>query len=189
MGDDMIKTETSTETEQKLWVAAVERGDESAFADLYLRHRPMALRIARGICGDEAEDAVQAAFLSIWTSRRRYDPSKGTIRSWMLTVVRNRSIDLVRMPRRHREAASEPSEIDLVDPTRTDELVTEQETARTLRAAVASLPDGQRTVVKLGYFDELSQAEIASRLQLPLGTVKGRARAALKSLRPVAAAA
>ncbi len=185
-----IDTNTAAKSDQQLWIAATRHDDESAFATLYDRHRPMALWVARGICGEDAEDTVQTAFLSIWSSRHRYQASKGSVRSWMLAIVRNRAIDLVRKPHWNRERAAElTDDIDLIDPVRTDELAAQRETERALRAAVAALPQKQRTVVTLGYFGELSQSEIASRLGLPLGTVKGRARAALESLRPVAAAA
>ena len=181
-------TSSKTSTDQQLWVAATERGEEPAFAELYHRHKLLALTVARRICGNDAEDAVQAAFLSIWRSRGQYDAGKGPIGAWMMTVVRNRSIDIARMPRRHRESAAEISEGDLIDPVRVDELAAQQETARHLRTAVASLPPRQRAVVTLGYFGDLSQSEIASRLDVPLGTVKGRARAALRTLQPAVAA-
>ncbi len=172
--------------DEHLW-ARVQSGDESAFDVFYRRHRRPAVQIARRICGDGAEDAVQAAFLSTWRNRASFDPGKGCVRSWLMGAVRNRSIDVVRKNNRRRlEVPAGEAVIEVEDPLRTDEVVFGRATARALRAAIAELPTRQRQVVELGYVSELSQSEIARTLDLPLGTVKGRRRAALEQLTAIA---
>lgn len=175
-------------SDDALWEAAATRADQRAFERLFMRHRPMALRIAGRICGSDAEDVVQVAFLAIWNNRSSFDPSKGSVKTWMMTVVRNRAIDFTRSAVRRREGASSYPFWEMPDPVRTDDLAADRETSVELRKAVAGLPEAQRKVVELGYFGEMSQSEIAKRLGVPLGTVKGRARAALKNLAPEARA-
>lgn len=168
--------------DEDLW-ARVQSGDEAAFEVFFRRHRGLAVQVARRICGDGAEDAVQAAFLSTWRNRASFDPGKGCVRSWLMGAVRNRSIDVVRKTNRRKlEVPAGEAVIEVEDPTRTDEVVFGRATARALRAAIAKLPTRQRQVVELGYVSELSQTEIARTLGLPLGTVKGRRRAALEQL-------
>jgi RNA polymerase sigma-70 factor (ECF subfamily) len=178
-------TATAQQSDEELWVVA-QAGDEVAFERFYRRHRRLALAVAARICGDEAEDAVQAAFLSIWRNRASYSEAKGSARNWTMAVVRNRAIDAVRASQRRRESPVGESLAGVPDPVRTEELAVERETAHELRAAIAGLPIRQRQVLELGYFSELSQSEIAAALGLPLGTVKGRSRAALRGLSTVA---
>lgn len=178
------RTTTTDMSDEALWEAAAGRGDQRAFEQLFLRHRPMALRVAGRICGSEAEDVVQVAFTAIWNNRASFDPTKGSVKTWMMTVVRNRAIDLTRSAVRRREGTSAYPFWETPDPVRTEELAADRETSIELRKAVAGLPNAQRTVVELGYFGEMSQSEIAKKLGVPLGTVKGRARAALKNLAP-----
>ena len=172
-------------SDEDLWAAA-QQGDEAAFGHFYRRHRLLALRIAGRICGGEAEDAVQAAFLSTWRNRGSFSPAKGSARNWMLAAVRNRAIDTLRKTERRRDNPTREGLDEVEDPVRTEEAAVERETARELRAAIAELPIRQRQVLALGYFAGLSQSEIASTLGLPLGTVKGRSRAALQGLATVA---
>lgn len=173
-------------SDEVLWTA-VKAGDEASFASFYRRHRQHALSVSRRICGDAAEDAVQAAFLSIWRNRASYSADRGRASSWLMAAVRNRSIDVVRMKnRRQREVLGVEGLIEAEDPLRTEDVAFGRATAQSLRAAIAELPIRERQVVELGYIGELSQSEIAYTLGLPLGTVKGRSRAALQRLATVA---
>ena len=172
-------------SDEALW-AAVQEGSEAAFEHFFQRHRPLAVRIAAGICGAEAEDAVQAAFLSAWRSRMAFSTAKGSPKTWLMAVVRNRAIDTFRSVSRRRETLGADPEAHFVNSVDPDVLVVERDTAQRLRAAMTDLPDKQREVLELGYFSELSQSEIAGTLGLPLGTVKGRSRLGLKKLAAVA---
>ena len=181
-----VKTIPSEPSDADLW-GRVQAGDEAAFEAFFHRYRGLAVQIARGICGEGAEDAVQAAFLSTWRNRASFDPSKGCARSWFMGAVRNRSIDALRKSNRRRlEVPAGETVVEVEDPERTEEVVFGRATARALREAIAELPTRQRQVVELRYASELSQTEIASRLGLPLGTVKGRSRAALQQLTALA---
>lgn len=160
------------------------RGDERALAELYDRHGRLAFSLAYRVVGDpeSAEEVVQEAFLAIWRRAETYRPERGNVRGWLLTVVRNRAIDVLRA----REARPRTTEIgDLQLPAADDPvqaaLATSSATA--VRAAVASLPNDQRTAVELAYFVGLAYPEIATRLGVPLGTIKSRLRLALERLR------
>lgn len=124
---------------------------------------------------------MQAGFLAAWRSLARYEPSRGTVKSWLLSIVRNRSIDLLRAQGRRALQPFE-AEFELEDPVRIDDVVAQQELSRDVTRALCRLPDDQREVLELAYFGELSQTEIADTLSVPLGTVKGRARLGLKKL-------
>lgn len=160
--------------------------DTAALAELYDRHAPTALAIARRMLGAaRAEDAVQDAFTSIWRSASTYDPQLGLVRTWLLRIVRHRSLDILRSAaaedRRIEHAGreqhhAEPAEGPAAATQRRDE-------ADELHAVLDALPEEQRQVVELAYYDGLTQVEISERLGLPVGTVKSRARLALHKLR------
>lgn len=169
-------------TDEDLWAATLE-GEELAFEQLYRRYEATARRVASRICGpDAAEDSVQAAFLSVWRGRSTFNPSVGSLRSWILMVVRNRAIDALRERRRPFHQVAEQHDSEQADPRLTDVEVAIRETGAAVREAVAELPPAQRQVIELAYFGEYSHTEIASALRVPLGTVKGRTRLAFEKL-------
>ena len=143
--------------------------------------------LARRMLGSQlrAEDAVQEAFLGLWRSAARYDPARGAVRTWLLGMVRNRSIDALRSlgvhERRRIEMEGFEGRIEAHDQTEKDFIRDEQATG--VRSALATLPPDQRRVLELAYFGGWSQTEIAEHLDLPLGTVKGRTRLGLMKLR------
>lgn len=169
-------------------VTLVERRNADAFAVLYDRHGGAAYSLARRIVGDPAvaEDVTQEAFLSLWRSGARFDPTRGSVRSWTLGIVRNRAIDALR-----RSAGPAPK-LDLDDdalldqqaaPVATDAEVIRRETADRVRGALRQLPDEQSQVIGLAYFGGFTHVEIAEMLNMPLGTVKGRMRLGLERIR------
>jgi len=168
-------------TDEDLW-SDVQDGDESAFEVLYRRHERAALDLARRVCGRDAEDAVQAAFVSVWRSRAFFREARGSVRGWLLTAVRHRAIDVLRQTSQRVELSADDWLGRLEDPVRTDVLAADRELQRVVRSAVADLPAPQRRVLELAYFEEHSQSEIASLLEVPLGTIKGRTRLALQKL-------
>jgi RNA polymerase sigma-70 factor, ECF subfamily len=172
----------------------VQRKDAAAFELVYDRHGGAAYSLAYRIVGDRAsaEDVTQEAFLSLWRSGARYDRARGSVRTWLLGVVRNRAIDAVR-----REATRAPTvELDLErlpdrGPTAelTDSEALRQEAAREVRGALRMLPADQLKVIELAYFAGLSHSEIAEALGMPLGTVKGRMRLGMEKIRSTMAEA
>lgn len=163
--------------------------DEGALADLYdlmgARAYGLAFRVLRD--GAAAEDVVQQAFASLWEQADRLDEARGSIQGLLLTVVHRRAVDAARA-RQRRLARSAPLDVDPVDPAPTPAEVVvagdeTQERAREVRAALQVLPEAQREIVMLAYFEGLTQQDIAARLEIPLGTVKSRLRLAMQRLR------
>lgn len=166
----------------------VERKDPQAFEVLYDRHGGAAYSLAHRIVGspEAAEDVTQEAFLSIWRSGARFDATRGSVRSWTLGVVRNRSIDALR-----RQAGKAPK-LDFDDDATleaqpasqlTDSEAIRRETASQVRGALRKLPREQSEVIGLAYFGGFTHSEIAQMLSMPLGTVKGRMRLGLEKIR------
>ncbi|MBV9310017.1 MAG: sigma-70 family RNA polymerase sigma factor [Solirubrobacterales bacterium] len=162
------------------------KGKPEAFEVLYDRHSGIAYSLASRICGASglAEDVVQEAFLSVWRGCDRYDPRRGQVRSWLLGIVHNSAIDRMRRSSVHerRRASSEGIEERLEAPERTDEEVVDREQAKAVRSALATLPEEQRRVIELAYFDGLTHTQIATTLEQPVGTIKGRMRLGLLKL-------
>lgn len=161
-------------------------GSQVALADLYDRYAGLAYGIAIRVLGDpgRAEDAVQEAFLNVWNRAQTFDPERGSLRTWLLTAVRNRSIDYLRGRGGHerRELELQPalaSSGQRGDPWREVSLSLEREA---VREALASLPPEQRQAIELAYFGGYTQTEIAGLTRVPVGTVKGRTRLALEKL-------
>src|SRR3954447_2456254 len=163
-----------------------ERG-VGAFEVFYDRHGGAAFSLAYRIVGERAaaEDVVQEAFISIWRSGARYDRARGSVRSWMLGVVRNRATDLLRS-----KTARAPLDFDddaileqRVAGERTEDEALQRETASEVRGAIGGLPSDQSKVIELAYFGGFSHSEIAEMLGVPLGTVKGRMRLGLEKMR------
>ena len=157
--------------------------DTAAFSLMYDRHASSVYGLAFRILRDRsaAEDVVQEAFVALWRHRHSYSAGRGTAAAWLLTITRNRAIDAIRRDRRHRHAVLD-GDHEREAAERTDEEALRRVDAGLIGSALCALPDAQRLVLELGYFDGLSHREIATRLQVPLGTVKGRMRLALQKL-------
>jgi RNA polymerase sigma-70 factor (ECF subfamily) len=172
-------------TDEELFAMARE-GKADAFEVVYDRHSAAAYSLARRICGDPgvAEDVVQDAFLSLWRRRDRYDATRGQVRSWLLGIVHHSAIDKLRRSRvqERRSSSAEGIEDRLEAPERTEDEVAQREEAAVVRGALGSLPSEQRDVIELAYFDGLTHAQIATKLNQPVGTVKGRMRLGLLKL-------
>src|SRR4051794_38280129 len=156
----------------------VDRKDPDAFEVFYDRHGGAAFSLAHRIVGDRslAEDVTQEAFLSMWRSKARFDPARGSVRSWSLGIVRNRAIDALR-----RASGNAPKlnldDDQVLDSQRSAELTDAEairrDTARYVRGALGELPREQSQVIELAYFGGFSHSEIAKMIGEPLGTVKG----------------
>ena len=162
--------------------------DPEAFEVFYDRHGGVAYSLAYRIVGEKAaaEDVTQEAFISIWKSGARFDRGRGSVRSWMLSIVRNRAIDALRS--RAGKAPKLSFDDDAILEQRPSEELTDdeamrRETASELRGALGELPGEQSKVIELAYFGGFSQSEISRMLGVPLGTVKGRMRLGLEKIR------
>lgn len=167
----------------------VRDGEVQAFEVIFDRHAPAAFSLAYRMCGRRAaaEDIVQDAFLSLWRSGSGYDPRRGSVRSWVLSVVHNRAVDAFRRQgsRDRRDISDEGIAERLPAPDATDAEVERRDDARQVRTALDELPPDQRRVIELAYFGGLTHNQIAEMLDLPPGTVKGRMRLGLTKMRYV----
>ena len=165
----------------------VRAGDAQAFEIVFDRHSGAAFSLAYRMCGRQAmaEDIVQEAFVSLWRSGARYDATRGSVRTWVLSVVRNRTIDAFR--RESAKGSRDVSEEGIAErmpaPELTDTEVERREDSPLVQTALADLPADQRQVIELAYFGGFTHSQIADMLELPSGTVKGRMRLGLTKLR------
>jgi RNA polymerase sigma-70 factor (ECF subfamily) len=164
----------------------VQAGDIGAFEVLYDRFSANAFGLARAICGGSgrAEEAVQDGFLAVWRSRASFDPTRGSARAWLLTVIRYRSLDVMRRTRRDDGRRACDEQLDSIQaPGSISDAAEQHDEAGRVRSSLLELPAAQQEVITLAYFGGLTHTEIAGRLQLPAGTVKGRMRLGLHKLR------
>jgi RNA polymerase sigma-70 factor (ECF subfamily) len=166
-------------------------GESAALEALYDRHSRAAYALARWLVGgaEQAEDVVQDAFLAVWRQAASFDSRRGSPQAWLYTIVRHRAIDLLRRTKSQCTAIDDLAAENIVDTRHDVEAeVTLNAQRATVRGAILRLPPAQRRAIELAYFQGLTHHEIAARLCLPLGTVKGRLRIALQKLRVVLAA-
>ena len=165
----------------------VQDGNPRAFELLYDRHGGAAFSLAYRMVGNRgtAEDVTQEAFLSIWRSRMRYDQTRGSVRTWVLGIVHNRTIDALRRNVVHdrRRETMDGIEERYEARERTDVEAARREESRRVRSALETLPDDQRRTIELAYFGGFSHSQIAELLDEPVGTIKGRMRLGLDKMR------
>jgi RNA polymerase sigma-70 factor (ECF subfamily) len=163
----------------------IARGDQRAFAALYDELAPVLYGVALRVVRDraQAEEVTQEAFVEVWRQAARFDPARGGVRGWAVTIARRRAVDRVRSEqsrrlRQHRQAASLAGE-----PAGPSEAVIDSFERDRARRALNELSGGQRQALELAYFDGLTHVQIAEGLGVPLGTVKSRIRDGLLRLR------
>ena len=186
-------------------VQALVEGDEGALAELYDRHAGALYRAALLRVGDRqlAEEILQDTYLALWNRAELFDPAAGSLRGWLSAIARNRAIDRLRahgrrpppiplsavVPDGHRGAAGDEDlpvgQLIDGDPSADDPagMVDAAWLRAEVERALSDMPANERDVIRLAYYEELSQSEIAARLDWPLGTVKTRTRRALGRLR------
>jgi RNA polymerase sigma-70 factor (ECF subfamily) len=164
----------------------VEVGDAEALATLYDRHGRAAYSLAYRLMGEkqEAEDVVQEAFVKVWRSAGGYRVGRGSVRTWILSIVHNRGIDQIRSHASRRRTqdkveASAPTS----EPSEAFSETWKNSQREQVREALNTLPQEQLKILELAYFSGYTHVEIAERLDLPLGTVKGRMRLGLRKIR------
>jgi len=164
-------------------------GDRWAFDELYRRYAPSAFGLAFRVTGQQllAQDVVHDAFLALWRAPEAYDPARGAFRTFFLSLVHHRAVDTVRREERLRRRTERASNLEPVRGEDVAEDVVEgsflSERRKEVREALLGLPPEQRQVIELAYFGGLTQAVIAERLGIPIGTVKTRTLAAMRKLR------
>lgn len=165
--------------------AQLKRGESTAIESLYDRYGRLAYGLAFRILNERsaAEDVVQDAFVSVWRNAAGFDASRGSLRNWLLSIVRNRAIDRLRGSARVRtELQLETAERTAKVPDAWEEVAMDLE-RKQIQEGFSELPDAQRRTLELAYFGGYTHVEIASRMQVPLGTVKSRMRIGLEKMR------
>src|SRR6476469_5838169 len=170
-------------------VRGMAAGDDGALGALYDRWQGFVHGVVARILRQpsDIEDVVEETFWQAWRQASRFDPARGAVQTWLLTIARSRALDRARALRRRRESPIEGDDGEVVvqqvapsDPGLDAEA---SERRRIVTAALSELPAEQREALELGYYSGLSQSEIAERTGQPLGTVKTRMRLAMQKLR------
>jgi RNA polymerase sigma-70 factor (ECF subfamily) len=174
-----------TENDEFGLIQRIAEGDQRAFLEVYDQYAAKVYSLALRILSDSmlAEEATQDTFVKLWGRARTYVPERGSFAVWLLTIARRTCLDRLRQERR-RPVLSDERDPDTAWGGVTDRNVDPAEARwRSLRFAVMALPDDQRQVIELAYYQGMSQSEIAAELGWPLGTVKTRMRTAMQALR------
>jgi RNA polymerase sigma-70 factor, ECF subfamily len=161
-------------------------GDSEAFSRFYDRYASLVFTFALRLLGSraDAEDLLQEVFLHVWRQAQSYNAERGSPEAWLTTMTRSRAIDRLRAIRRRDLSPLSPNEpAHLEGGTQVAPPTQALEAKLTVQGILTKLPEAQRTVLELAYFDGLTQSEIAARLREPLGTVKTRMRTGLERLR------
>ena len=166
-------------------IAAIRQRDSRAMEALYERHRVLVYSLALRVLGTpaDAEDVVQEAFVNVWRSAHTFHGDRSSGRSWLLSIVHHRAIDKLRGRRTRPQSVELEAGMETTDRADVWRDVSARLTGQTVRNALAELPAEQRETVELAYFQGYSQSQIAERMNVPLGTVKGRMRIALHKLK------
>ncbi|MFZ0371467.1 MULTISPECIES: RNA polymerase sigma factor [unclassified Halobacillus] len=163
----------------------VVEGDKQALESIYDQYEKLLYSFVIKLSGDQAlaEEALQEVFIKIWTQKAHFDESKGKFSSWIVTITRYTAIDLIRKHKKQEVTLEDETDLPEDEAESTEDLVEWKERGSEIRQAVKKLSEEQKQMVDLFYFKGLSQSEIASQTELPLGTIKGRIRLALKHLK------
>ena len=172
-------------TDDQVLIKQIVHRDQQAFLALYERYSSRVYTLIQHMIDDQmaAEEILQETFLRLWRRAGQYEPERGSVLIWLLTIARYTALERLRFES-HRPILSygnEPSPIleNIPEP----ESTSEEARWRSLHLAVESLPEEQKSVIELAYFQGMSQSEIAEQLELPLGTVKTRLRTGMIRLR------
>ena len=160
--------------------AAFTRGDEGSFREVYDRWSPLVYSVARRSVrnDDDAADVTQAAFVAAWQGRQRFDPNSGSLPGWLLAITRNKIVD------HYRASGRIPDPVDEVPDQEQHDHAVDGAVDRVLLAdEIERLGEPQRRILELCFYQDMTHAQVASLLDLPLGTVKSHIRRSLTRLR------
>lgn len=177
--------EDLTEVSDAALAVGIARYRQEALAEAYRRHAGAVYGLARRLLQVDslAEEVVQEVFLRLWNHPDRYDPARGTLRSFLLAHTHGRAVDMLRSEGARRQREEREARITAEAGYDIDHEVWDVATAERVRSALDALPEGERAAIELAYFGGLTYREAASRLGAPEGTVKSRIRTGLKRLR------
>jgi RNA polymerase sigma-70 factor (ECF subfamily) len=167
-------------------ISLVPQSDAQAFAILYDRHSRAAYSLAYRMMGDKqpAEDLLQDAFLKVWRGASSYRTERGSVRTWILSIVHNRGIDQLRSTAsRRRTQVKVEASAPISQPSEAFAATWRNSQREQVREALGTLPEEQLKILELAYFSGYTHVEISELLGLPLGTVKGRMRLGMKKIR------
>lgn len=179
-----LAAETATiENDPAQWISLIARQqDRTSFVSLFVCYAPRVkgYLLRHGVSASIAEDLAQETLLTVWRKAAQFDPERASAAAWIFTIARNRWVDIMRGDQRRGDGRiAEP----LGSQTTPEDELSKLEVEARLRAALRTLPAEQSEILRLSYFEDRTHAEIAERLQLPLGTVKSRIRLANAHLR------
>lgn len=189
LGDLLYADPAKTRVPEAAWVAVVQAiagEDARALRILYERMHRLVFTIALRITGsrETAEEVTLDVFHDIWRRAKHYDPAAGTVAGWIMNQARSRALDRLRYEKRQKrvnpfagDSPEKPCE------SGTDNLLEQRDIARKLQDAIRLLTADERSAIEISYFSEMSHADIAARLDQPLGTIKTRIRSGLQKLR------
>jgi RNA polymerase sigma-70 factor (ECF subfamily) len=167
-------------------IQKVANQDRDAFSQLYDRFSSLVFTLAMRMLKvrSDAEDLLQEVFVQIWRQAQSYSVQRGSPEAWIVNIARSRAIDKIRSIRRMEKSfvlTDDPARAESSD--NVESSAAESEARMAMNSALANLPETQRKVLELAYFDGLTQTEIANRLAEPLGTIKTRMRSGIQRLR------
>jgi RNA polymerase sigma-70 factor, ECF subfamily len=162
-------------------IARLRAGDEAAMGDLYDRYSGVVYGVALRVLGNTmtAEDVLQEVFLQLWRNPQAFDADRGRLAPWLAVIARNRAIDLLR----RRPMEDDIDELPISTGIDLEDEAAERMAIDKVRGALGQLPQDQRKLLEMAYFEGMTHSEIAARTGDPLGTVKTRIRSGLLALR------
>jgi RNA polymerase sigma factor (sigma-70 family) len=170
----------------RLWSQRLIAGDEEALREIYREYAPAVLGLAVRVLGNlaaQAEDVMQDVFVRLWEQPAAFDPARGRLRSYLLTMTHSRAVERVRAEdsqRRRLEAASREPVDPVIDPTN---VITKLDSSSAVQRVLAELPREQRIAIEMAYYRGLSYRDVAVALAEPEGTVRYRIRAGMQKMR------
>jgi len=166
-------------------IASVADGDQAAFASLYDALAATVYGVVRRVLRDpsQAEEVTQEVFVEMWRQASRFDPARGSARTWAVVIAHRRAVDRVRSEQSHRDRQNTVGAAAVESPATPEDDAIEVDEGRRAKAALETLPAPQREALELAFYDGLTHVQIADRLGVALGTVKTRIRDGLIKLR------
>ena len=174
-------TQASNQKDEAVLIARVRAGDENAMADVYDRYSGIVYAVALRVLGNtsSAEDVVQEVFLQLWRNPQAFDAERGKLAPWLAVIARNRSIDVLRkLP-----VEDDIDELPVSTGVNLEDEAAERIAIARVRGVLAQLPQDQRRLLEMAFFEGMTHSEIAAKTGEPLGTVKTRIRSGLQALR------